>query len=93
MQYLGKEKVYKMAKELSKYDDIPDCDDCSYITYGNHELLEFHVSNLKVNFVVYKCGVFVRIEAFNESDERVRNDFISNLSLAMRSARSHPQKE
>lgn len=91
--YLGKEKVYKMAVDLSEYDNIPACDCCNYITSGDYELLEFRVLDLKVDFIVYKCGVFVKIEAFNKLDVKVRNDFISNLSLAMRSVRSRPRKE
>lgn len=86
MKYLGKRKLYEMIGKLANYAEMPKCVDCSYMSHGGYEWLRFWLSDYskRVEFTVYKSGVYVRIEEFDEYGEQLRNEFISNLSLAMR---------
>ena len=86
MKYLGKRKVFDLAKAVSKYDSMPKCVDCRYSFGGGYEWLKFWLPDYskRVVFTVYKCGVYVRVEEFLDDNTQVRNEFVSNLTLAMR---------
>lgn len=86
MKYLGKRKILELAKVVGKYDIMPRCVDCHYSFNSGYEWLKFWTPDYskRIVFTVYKCGVYVRVEEFTEDNEQVRNEFVSNLTLAMR---------
>lgn len=84
MKYLGKRKLYELVQAVKPYT-MPKCMYCSYKFYSGYEKLWFYVPDVGVvRFTVYKCGVYVRLEEFDDDNVQTLNLFLTNLDLQMR---------